>query len=192
MVWSAAIVDRLSPLLVETIMIENSNRYLTRHRLNQARSQTQTQPTQDTDETYEQPTPAADVLRLPGNATTKAGKPRQRMHWSNEHNEHVMRCYYEATKLETITTGYRFDLHRHFMNKYPQLTNVTEQRLLDQKRFIIKTNKMPGEVLQRIKEEVAEKMRRDHIPINEPDHENIPNPENLDAHVEHTTLVPST
>ena len=80
MVWSAAIVDRLSPLLVGKNMTENTYRYQTRHRLNQARGQTQTQPTQDTDETDGQPTPAAAVLRLPGDATTKAGKPRQRMH----------------------------------------------------------------------------------------------------------------
>ncbi|CAG9770530.1 unnamed protein product [Ceutorhynchus assimilis] len=40
---------------------------------------------------------------LPGFlATTKAGSKRQRMTWSDQMNRTVMRCYYKATKLETV------------------------------------------------------------------------------------------
>ncbi|KAF2893759.1 hypothetical protein ILUMI_12414 [Ignelater luminosus] len=46
-------------------------------------------------------TPAAFVLPANQPATTKAGKPRQRMTRSNELSQHVMRCCYIASKLET-------------------------------------------------------------------------------------------
>lgn len=87
-----------------------------------------------------------DVLPLQP-VTTKPGKPWQRMIWTTEMNIDYMRCYFTATHLKTITTGYRFDLHRLFINQYPHLADqITEQRLIDQKRVIIKNNTFTAHV----------------------------------------------
>lgn len=89
-------------------------------------------------------------------ATTKEGKPRQRMAWTREMNTTVMRCYYIATKLETFKIGYRSDLHRLFLQEYPELTHiVTPQRLIDQKRVILTNKRLTDQEIQTIKEEIA-------------------------------------
>ena len=49
--------------------------------------------------------------------TTKTGKPRQRIQWSEEMNTFIMRQYYTTTKLETIKIGYRRELHGRFITK---------------------------------------------------------------------------
>ncbi|XP_015437850.1 PREDICTED: uncharacterized protein LOC107192997 [Dufourea novaeangliae] len=87
--------------------------------------------------------------------TTKGGSLRQRMKWTHEMNRHVMRCYYIATKLETINSGYRPQLHTLFIDKYPQLANLTQQRLMDQKRTLVTNNRIPRYEIQNIKEEAA-------------------------------------
>lgn len=42
-------------------------------------------------------------------------------------NEHLMRCYYKITKLETNAIEYRSDLLPLFPQKYPQISNLKEQ-----------------------------------------------------------------
>nr|CAH7720376.1 unnamed protein product [Callosobruchus chinensis] len=129
----------------------NNQRRLWVRRLNSPEPQTQT----------EQPTahnPAADVLPVQP-ATTKAGKPGQRLQWTTEMNKSVMHCYYTATKLETISTGYRHELHRLFTLRYPHLsTRVTKQRLIDQKRVITKNKSLTPLELRAIKNLVANQM----------------------------------
>ena len=103
--------------------------------------------------------PALDALQEQP-VTTKAGKPRQRMQWTQQMNRTVMRCYYTATKIETIKSGYRPEMHRIFIANYPQLQGkVTEQRLIDQKRTILTNNRIPPHELQTIKETVAQELR---------------------------------
>jgi len=106
-------------------------------------------------------TSALDVSHASQQATTKAGKLRQRMAWDDDMNRHVMRCYYKATHLETIKTGSRFALHTLFTEKYPHLKHLTEQRLLDQKRVIVNNKILSPEELQKLKEEIA-------VELNEP------------------------
>ena len=97
--------------------------------------------------------PAASALSANQPATTKAGKPRQRMQWNNEMNENLMRCYYNVTQGESNITGFRIGLHREFTALYPQLNHLTEQRLADQRRMIIKTNKLPQSLLNELKQQ---------------------------------------
>ncbi|CAH2107788.1 unnamed protein product [Euphydryas editha] len=102
------------------------------------------------------PTPTLDVAReanafLP--TSTKAGKPRVRMKWSKEVNLFIMRTYYYITKLETDLTTYRKQLHELFSQNYPKI-NVTEQRIADQRRAIVKNNLLKQETLNIIKEEI--------------------------------------
>lgn len=79
------------------------------------------------------------ALTVPGQPrTTKAESKIQRTILTTDMNRIVMRCYYRATQLEQITTGYRFELQKLFSTPYPQLVGViTEQRIIDQKRVII-------------------------------------------------------
>lgn len=101
--------------------------------------------------------PADSVLLEQLLATTKAGKVRQRMKWTSNLNEYIMRVYYRATRLETEMTGYRQSLHAEFREKFPHIV-VTEQRLVDQKRAILTNNLIPKVRLEQIKQEVAEEI----------------------------------
>lgn len=112
------------------------------------------------------------------------------MTWSDQLNRTVMRCYYIATKLETVQTGYRFELHALFLKTYPELSNtVTEQRLIDQKRVILKNNRLTGKELEQIKLEVAQELnhtsKESDIQINRKD---------MEEHDEdiHTSQQPAT
>jgi hypothetical protein len=75
------------------------------------------------------------------------------MKWTDDMNRDLMQCYYKVTEGGTITIGYRQELHREFTPIYPQFTHLTEQRLMDQKRFIINNNKIPLPMLQQMKQE---------------------------------------
>ncbi|XP_045492418.1 uncharacterized protein LOC123691877 [Colias croceus] len=107
------------------------------------------------------PTPTLDVAReanafLP--ASTKAGKPRVRMRWSKDVNIFIMRTYYYITKLETDFTIYRKQLHELFTQEYPEI-NVSEQRISDQRRTIVRNKLLDQETLNRLKEEVQVKLQ---------------------------------
>lgn len=101
-------------------------------------------------ETVERVLPSAQA------ATTKTGKPRQRMAWTREMNITVMRCYYTATHLEAIKVGYGLELFKLFTEIYPEMTQtVTPQRLIDQKRVILRNKKLTDREIQDIKEDIA-------------------------------------
>lgn len=89
--------------------------------------------------------------------TTKAGKPRQRMKWTSLMNETILRVYYQVTNLGQITVGYRQQLHAEFCKVYPEL-QVTEQRIADQYRTILRNNLIPegrrNEIMQQVEEEI--------------------------------------
>ncbi|XP_061721079.1 uncharacterized protein LOC133527900 [Cydia pomonella] len=102
------------------------------------------------------PTPDLDVAQeanafMP--ASTKAGKTRVRMSWSKDVNLFIMRTYYYITKLETDMTTYRKQLHELFSRQYPTV-KVSEQRVSDQKRAIIRNKLLSDHELARLKDEV--------------------------------------
>lgn len=118
-----------------------------------------------------------NALRPP---TTKAGKHRIRMKWSNEVNEFIMRTYYTITSNETVsnylgqespctktksqflpfqqTKAYRDSLHKLFAQQYPDVA-ISQQRIADQRRAIVKNNLLPKSVLDAIREEVAQSLQ---------------------------------
>ena len=98
--------------------------------------------------------PVESALPISQPTTTKAGKPRQRMIWSNQMNENLMRCYYTVTENETTTVGYRELLHKKFIEQYPDLSHLTEQRIADQKRVIINNKRLDLATLEKIRTEV--------------------------------------
>ncbi|KAL0883753.1 hypothetical protein ABMA27_015858 [Loxostege sticticalis] len=112
---------------------------------------------QPTVRTSESPTPpatdasqAASALKP---ATTKAGKPRVRMKWDSEINTFIMRTYFQITNLETDLTQYRPMLLQRFLEKYPD-ANVSEQRLSDQRRAIVRNKYLSDDQIDQIKREV--------------------------------------
>lgn len=89
--------------------------------------------------------------------TTKAGKPRQRIAWTEEMNEIVMRCYYIATNLETDLTLYRANMYQLFRKYYPQL-EVTEQRIADQRRAIMERKLLTEMTIEGIRSQVRREL----------------------------------
>jgi len=61
--------------------------------------------------TQQQETKSVETVSQATLGTTKTGKPRQRVQWSEEMNTFIMRHYYIITKLETIKIGYGRELH---------------------------------------------------------------------------------
>lgn len=59
--------------------------------------------------------------------STKAGKSRERMQWTNEINEHIMCYYYMIIKLESYCLRYR----SKFIEKFPQFPHLTERRIAE-------------------------------------------------------------
>ncbi|XP_049783871.1 uncharacterized protein LOC126185107 [Schistocerca cancellata] len=119
-------------------------------------------------------------------ATTLEGKQRQRMRWSDEVNRHLMFCYYQATNLGTNTTGYRSQVYTTFITRYPELKFLTEQRLADQIRVIIKNNRIPQSELENIKQQVQQILEQKYVQSEEEENtvmdSNIPEQTNKDQH----------
>lgn len=105
-------------------------------------------------EALQNPAPSVSSANQP--TTTKAGKPRQRIQWTDEMNTNVMRCFYITTKLGKVKTGYRDEFLKNFLDIYPQMSgSVTTQRLADQKRHIIEKEKLTQIEIENIKHEAA-------------------------------------
>ncbi|XP_046969715.1 uncharacterized protein LOC124537048 [Vanessa cardui] len=93
-------------------------------------------------------------------ATTKAGKPRVRMKWDKEVNLFIMRTYLYITKLETDKVMYPKRLFDKFKTQYPDW-NVSQQRIADQRRVIIRNKLISEDEIAHLKSEIAEQLRRE-------------------------------
>lgn len=113
---------------------------------------------------------------------TQVGLPRRRMKWNSSMNEHIVRSYLKVTECEMLLVGYRQKLHREFLLKYPQLSHVSEQRVADQYRAIMRLNLIPTARISEIKEELRRNtVQEDHQhQTNEP-HEQQENTEQLNG-----------
>ena len=89
--------------------------------------------------------------------TTITGQVRLRLKWTIEMNTSIVRNYLRITKLETCRIGYRHELHRAFLNEFPNI-DVTEQRVCDQRRLIMVNDKIPREIINRIRQDVADEL----------------------------------
>jgi hypothetical protein len=99
-----------------------------------------------------QPVETVSQARL---GTTKTGKPRQRIQWSEEMNTFIMSHYYIITKLETIKIGYRRELYDMFTRQYPEM-EISEQRIADQRRATVTRGLLSKPWLEEIRAQVAE------------------------------------
>lgn len=112
-------------------------------------------------------TPRRRVVRQPVAPTepNQAQQERRRMRWDNETNKQVMRSFFTVTALETDMTMYRMRLHNHFIEKIPHLNHLSEQRIADQRRAIIRNNLLPPPAIEQIRAEVEREINQQ--PINE-------------------------
>ncbi|XP_060804959.1 uncharacterized protein LOC132902746 [Amyelois transitella] len=97
---------------------------------------------------------------LPSNQIDMSGS---RMSWSNEINESILRIYYEVTEIETNMIAYRKKLHKKFIEEYPNLSHITEQRLSDQRRAIVNNKMIPSQRILQIKKDAEEKLHINNI-----------------------------
>ncbi|XP_050550436.1 uncharacterized protein LOC118279092 [Spodoptera frugiperda] len=94
-------------------------------------------------------------------ASTKAGKTRVRMKWSKEVNLFIMRTYLHITKLEPDMTTYR-QLHQLFSHQYPDVI-VSEQRIADQRRVIVRNKLLSQSEIDQLKEDVRTQLELENI-----------------------------
>lgn len=90
-------------------------------------------------------------------ATTLAGINRQQMKWTDEVNQQLLRCY-TVTNCETSLTNYRPALYTKFIEIYPDLHILSEQRLADQIWAIYRNTKISPSDRVRVKVQVEENL----------------------------------
>lgn len=85
---------------------------------------------------------------------------QKKMRWTVEYNEAIMRIYYLVTELETNLSTYRQSLHAKFIEEFPHLGHITEQRTADQRRLIAqnKGKYITDERLDEIRREVQQQI----------------------------------
>ena len=70
-------------------------------------------------------------------------------------NKEVMFCYYHVL-LSSGVSAFRKPMHRLWCQRNPSLADVSEQRLTDQKRFLLASGKQTESELEEIKREAAQ------------------------------------
>lgn len=87
------------------------------------------------------------------------------MKWTDEINKNLLLCYFTVTNLQQNTTAYRSQLHQAFINIYPELREtITEQRLSDQIRVIVRNNRIPPAEREIIRRQAADSLQTVHKP----------------------------
>lgn len=77
-------------------------------------------------------------------------KHSARKKWTSEMNTFIMRSYFILTNMEKDLTGYLSQLHRLFLDRFPNM-NVSKQRVGDQRRAIIRNKLLSLEEIANIK-----------------------------------------
>jgi hypothetical protein len=98
--------------------------------------------------------------------TTKTGKPRQCIQWSEGTDTFIVGQYHTITKLETMKIGYRRKLHDRIMKEYTEM-KISEQRIAEQRRAIVTKNLLSKPWFEEIKAQVAETLKATHVDTDE-------------------------
>ncbi|CAG4980406.1 unnamed protein product [Colias eurytheme] len=94
--------------------------------------------------------------QLLSNTGTQIG---QRMKWTKEYNESILKIYLRITQLESNKTAYRKLLHEEFIATHPELGHLSEQRIADQRRAIINNKYITDNRLAEIKQEISNELK---------------------------------
>lgn len=87
---------------------------------------------------------------------------RHRMKWTSQMNEDLYRCYLRITNMQEEPPGKKdkigVRLHEALGNIHPTLKHKSVQNIVDQKRVILTTQRIPPLIMQRIRREITEEL----------------------------------
>ncbi|XP_053964254.1 uncharacterized protein LOC128867184 [Anastrepha ludens] len=109
----------------------------------------------------ENPNTATSVSQV-NLGTTRAGRVRQRIQWTTEMNEYVLRCYYISTNCEEPEhmTTYRERMLDLFLRRYRHLNGkLTENSLATRKKAIFQHEYVRKEKQEEIKSAIRNELR---------------------------------
>ena len=81
--------------------------------------------------------------------SNRSGNPTRRK-WTRHINREVLHCYYR-TRLSCTLSGFKKLMHQLCCEQNPSLTDVSEQRLADQKQYLLTSGKLNESELKEIK-----------------------------------------
>ncbi|KAL0878572.1 hypothetical protein ABMA27_003656 [Loxostege sticticalis] len=113
---------------------------------------------------------------------------RERMRWTDDINEAIVKCYYEVTDFEKDMTMYRKKLREKFIQQFPNLANLSEQRISDQYRAIIRNKYITEHRIKELRQEVEDQFPHSQnfeTPLNDQQFETQPT---LDSQITHDEL----
>ncbi|XP_045448164.1 uncharacterized protein LOC123656539 [Melitaea cinxia] len=96
---------------------------------------------------------------LPSEVPIVSNTTQRRMRWTREHNEAIIRSYYRITSLGLNNSAYRKQLYNDFINRFPSLTFLNEQRVADQRRAIVNNKYIDSNRLSELKLEVSKELQ---------------------------------
>ena len=112
--------------------------------------------------TQQQETQPIETVSQAMLATTKTGKPRQRIKRNEEMNTFIMCQYYITAKLESIKIGYRRELSDRFKRQNPEI-EISEQRIANQGRAVVTKGLLSKPWLEEIRTQVAETFKEENV-----------------------------
>ncbi|XP_075210182.1 uncharacterized protein LOC142317506 [Lycorma delicatula] len=83
---------------------------------------------------------------------------RKRFKWTDEHNAFLYRTYLTTTKMESDMKPYSVPLHQAMVEKFPELRCKSVQNILDQRRYLFKSNRVPADVVALIRADVSREL----------------------------------
>ncbi|XP_055615134.1 uncharacterized protein LOC129761439 [Toxorhynchites rutilus septentrionalis] len=105
--------------------------------------------------------PANDAAIGRRQSLTLTGRQRQRIMWTREMNEFVIRCYYVCTRLETDMSG-RPRMLEMFNEQFPRFAGQLDRnKLYTRRRAILSHNMLSPAEIEAIKLEVQRELRRE-------------------------------
>ena len=88
-------------------------------------------------------------------SANRNGNATSRRKWTRQMNREVMFCYYHVL-LSYKFSAFRKPIHQLWCERNPFLTDVCEQRLADQKRYLLTSGSVNESELEEIKREAAQ------------------------------------
>lgn len=83
---------------------------------------------------------------------------RRRFKWTEEHNTFLYRTYLTITKMESDMKPYSVPLHRAMIERFPELRHKTVQNILDQRRSLFTSHRLPADIVAAIRTDVSREL----------------------------------
>ena len=90
-----------------------------------------------------------------GVSSNRNGNATRRRKWTRQMNRNVMFCYYHVL-LSCKFSAFTKPMHQLWCEQNPSLTDVSEQRLAEQKRYLLTSGSLTESELEEIKRKAAQ------------------------------------